>query len=350
MSLLQDTRYLTGFRGIAALAVVVSHMANEGLLPQVLGAGLGRVGVGAFFVLSGYLMAGLYLDRPASEMRGYLVARLSRVLPLYWLVLTASWAGTHAGLGWVMEIHDFEFLESALLFRAPDIFWTIPVEIHYYAIFALLWLLHDRAGKGAFLAATAALAVACQGLSLYIETHVSYYNRYLHYWLAFFAAGTLFGAGGAEAAASLRAAYLRVRILAGPLCLLLVLWSVPGLRRAAGALPPESVPDSWNSPAAWAGIAAGFVLATAEPAVTRALSRPALQWLGTVSYSLYLTHYLVLAAVIGQLAPQTLPGRAAAALLVLAGAAVLATALTRWVEMPARAALRRLAMPRAAAA
>ena len=54
---------LTGLRGVAALIVFVSHGANEGVLPAMLGNGFGQIGVMIFFVLSGFLMGQLYLRR-----------------------------------------------------------------------------------------------------------------------------------------------------------------------------------------------------------------------------------------------------------------------------------------------
>jgi peptidoglycan/LPS O-acetylase OafA/YrhL len=59
-----DTRFLTRLRGVAALLVVISHSANAGLLPALVGNGLDQVGVALFFVLSGHLMGLLYLHQP----------------------------------------------------------------------------------------------------------------------------------------------------------------------------------------------------------------------------------------------------------------------------------------------
>ena len=82
---------LDGIRGCAAVLVVLSHLARVGLTdttPQF----SGPAGVLLFFVLSGFLMGHLYLwkpmDRPAIVR--YLIARIARVVPIYYIVVIAA--------------------------------------------------------------------------------------------------------------------------------------------------------------------------------------------------------------------------------------------------------------------
>ena len=74
---------LDGLRGVAAMAVVVSHSAGLGFLPEYI-VGLGQLGVATFFALSGFLMAHLYLRRSftAGELKTYSIARVARILSL----------------------------------------------------------------------------------------------------------------------------------------------------------------------------------------------------------------------------------------------------------------------------
>ena len=80
---------LDGIRGFAALIVVISHSANAGFLPNLLGHGLGQMGVALFYALSGFLMAHLYLHRPfdAAAIRQFALRRAARVLPLFYAVI-----------------------------------------------------------------------------------------------------------------------------------------------------------------------------------------------------------------------------------------------------------------------
>lgn len=83
-------------RGIAALLVLGEHVrysvmnvcGRDVVLPSVVGRFVGYWGVDIFFVLSGYLI-GLTLDKPATTPRSFLLARLARVLPLYFVASAA---------------------------------------------------------------------------------------------------------------------------------------------------------------------------------------------------------------------------------------------------------------------
>ena len=98
-------------RGVAATAVVVSHVAFVSgvvnperwssqvrlLLPRL------DVGVPIFFVLSGLLIARPFLravadDRPAPAPVRYLLRRAARIYPLYWVVLAVSLAAASGEL------------------------------------------------------------------------------------------------------------------------------------------------------------------------------------------------------------------------------------------------------------
>src|SRR5579863_1305776 len=78
-------RALTGLRFFAALHVVFYHYA-VGLLPYPLSsvAKNGYVAVGLFFVLSGFVLAYNYADRPM-DIRTFWTARFARIYPAYLL-------------------------------------------------------------------------------------------------------------------------------------------------------------------------------------------------------------------------------------------------------------------------
>lgn len=134
---------LDGLRGMAALVVVISHSANAGFLPAVLGHGLGQAGVALFFALSGFLMAhacfGETPDR-AGLIR-FAVNRASRVLPVYFfVVLVSTLAYVLAGRGFYAMDTPVVILRDWLLVRGSGVLWSVPVEIHFYLLFAGLWL------------------------------------------------------------------------------------------------------------------------------------------------------------------------------------------------------------------
>src|SRR5262245_14429032 len=89
---------LTGLRYIAALCVLLTHLAWTfpfGSVKQW-SAELWAIGMPLFFTLSGFLMAYNYSrgfqNRYGSTLRSFVIARFARIYPLYLLVLVL-WLG-----------------------------------------------------------------------------------------------------------------------------------------------------------------------------------------------------------------------------------------------------------------
>src|SRR4051794_25894239 len=87
-----ELKALTGLRAVAAIAVVVSHVGVPRSLPEHVAkiAHWGYIGVPLFFMLSGVVLAYNYPDlRPGQTRRTvkFYVARLARVMPLYWAMI-----------------------------------------------------------------------------------------------------------------------------------------------------------------------------------------------------------------------------------------------------------------------
>lgn len=129
---------LHGLRGLAALIVVVHHLAPLEFS--------GAIGVTLFFVLSGFLMGRLYLTRDFNtlEVWRYLSARFARVYPLFALViLTAAASNTILGFS-TFNLKNTEIIEHLLLFGDAMTVWTIAVESHFYLLFLLAWALRAK--------------------------------------------------------------------------------------------------------------------------------------------------------------------------------------------------------------
>ncbi len=145
-------RRLNTLRALAALVVLVGHYSNRAQLwDALLGTRAPQLGVMLFFLLSAFLMSVLYIDRvpTAQTMRRYGLARAGRVLPLFVAVVLLSWALGKVDTAWiadsVYDIPDWKSATSHLAFvYGVQVLWTIPAEIHFYAIFALLWWLRPR--------------------------------------------------------------------------------------------------------------------------------------------------------------------------------------------------------------
>jgi len=138
---------LDGARGLAAATVAISHFSNPtNFLGNIFGDGAGVVGVMLFFALSGFLMGHLYLAGPLSlqTLRYFVVARIGRVFPLFYLVilvaLTIHQLDENIWPEWPFTVETFR--SHALLISGYSVFWTIPVEIHFYGAFLLFLVLH----------------------------------------------------------------------------------------------------------------------------------------------------------------------------------------------------------------
>lgn len=112
---------LDALRGLAALLVILEH--TWGLFE-----GVGRTGVWIFFVLSGYLLAQPFVNKPEratqfNYVSAYMMRRLARILPMYYFTVIIM-------IGLMKNSSD---LPVHLLFlKADDHLWTIPQEMVFY--------------------------------------------------------------------------------------------------------------------------------------------------------------------------------------------------------------------------
>lgn len=133
--------------------MLISHYSNtSGILGRSLGKGAGQVGIMIFFALSGFLMSYLYLNKECNlrEVKKYFISRLARVVPLFLIIVIISFLFQMTGIltKIVYKIKSPGDLVSHLLFlKGTHILWTIPVEIHFYIFFSLIWWISSRFNK-----------------------------------------------------------------------------------------------------------------------------------------------------------------------------------------------------------
>lgn len=143
---------LTGLRGVAAAVVVVHH-----LFPGSRFAGLGWLGVAVFYTLSGFLITKLLLEERDRDGRVDVLAfyrrRARRLLPALWFAvgsvllfsavtgwLDKAWIGCVAALGYV---GNFVWMSGHDLGPVGDTY-TLAVEEHFYLAWPWLFPLVAR--------------------------------------------------------------------------------------------------------------------------------------------------------------------------------------------------------------
>ena len=137
---------LTGIRTLLALFILLFHFTPAGLGPLYPIIDNGYVFVSFFFLISGYILAYNYLDRPERlKLSDFWVARLSRLYPVYIFALIVFWEMLRTE--YQVRSHT-DFWEGAILsplllqgwFPSLATFWntvawTLSCEITLYAIF-----------------------------------------------------------------------------------------------------------------------------------------------------------------------------------------------------------------------
>lgn len=130
--------WLDWVRGIAATAVMVHHFLEQ-LLPAYEAFSrdvfdMGRAGVIAFFVVSGFVIPLTYSRQTTSV---FLVRRATRLFPVYWLVLIATILffprGSWDDPQWWAEIAlNATMMQSLFVPAIIGVAWTLTIEWVFY--------------------------------------------------------------------------------------------------------------------------------------------------------------------------------------------------------------------------
>lgn len=147
-------RSLDGLRGLAAYTVVVSHWSLVTKQYELLGLS-GQVGVMVFFVLSGFLMGDIYLEKPfeTETVLRFYRHRAGRVMPLYLFIVLIGYT-LFLGLGnsWpLMPINPDNLMQHLLFISGISVLWTVAVEVQFYLLFPIVWLAFTKFGRTSLL-------------------------------------------------------------------------------------------------------------------------------------------------------------------------------------------------------
>jgi len=281
---------LTGLRGFAALIVFISHAADKGYIPKVFGWGFGQIGVMLFFVLSGFLMSHLYIQKEVNyvNIRRYAIARIARVVPLFLLALCLSYLISN----FIYPDFTYNFDNNAEFFRAlffihaPYVFWTIPTEIQFYFVFVIFWWLYQKRVSpwvlGLFMALTMLPSIIFYALYQKLPEVFSAYSY------AFF-----IGVVTALLYRHLKdnKSIQQVANWAGLPFAILLFINLPDLKLALGIASDNVYLRTWADPSSWIIVYGLFICALYGSKSLAFLGWKPFVFIGEISYGLYLLHY-----------------------------------------------------------
>jgi peptidoglycan/LPS O-acetylase OafA/YrhL len=306
-----DTRVseLDGLRGLAILLVLLWHYVQNQLHPDP-GTALAAVklvlgsawsGVDLFFVLSGYLIAGILIEQRAAQnyFSVFYLRRACRILPLYGLFLGLFALGVWLTRGqqdviahlfqrdavplWSYPLFAQNIAMAAHNAQGPAwlaVTWSLAVEEQFYLLLPLIVRLVPVARLPWvllwFIAAAVWLRVMEPGLSAYINTPWRADSLLLGALLAWVSRQPGFPAWRTR----------NLTWLYGALALLLggVLYATLTRRIALGG----ALTHLWLS--VFYACLLTVVLADRAGWLARGLRARTLTWLGTISYGVYLLH------------------------------------------------------------
>ncbi len=350
---------LDGWRGVGALAVCFIHLQLNGYLTSAPSLDSWILAVDFFFVLSGFVMARVYADDlvDGNRVAIFVVRRLGRLWPLHLFMLglfiavelaklalqrETGFSPEHAAFTGPRNPDDILpialFLQTARL--GPELTWNFPswsisAEVWAYAVFALV-ALRTAGFSGRRVIAAAAIAVAAW-LILFVDVTgrgmlstdvfgivrclLGFFSGVVAEWLHRRGAFATLADGKAEIPAALAA--------------IVLLW-------VAASYPV----------AHYAGPLVFFVLVFAHASdlgpLSRLMATMPMQWLGRLSYSIYLTHLFLVAYIVprlsltvGQFLPDHVALReAAVAAIYISWVLALSAVTWRFIELPGSASRR----------
>jgi peptidoglycan/LPS O-acetylase OafA/YrhL len=320
---------LDGLRAVAILTVVASHV----ITPKVPGG----FGVTLFFFISGFIITRLLMLEPAitsAQLQGFYIKRFFRLAPALFVFLFTSGA-LMGGLGDVIPVRDYA---ATLLYFAnyhsftafPPVVsplavtWSLAVEEHFYLVFPLVLMLF-RARIVSILVGTLAVALVWRCVLVFgLHASTNYTYTATDCRLDSIAWGCL----------------LSVLLQTAPQALTWLSSRAAQVAAAAALVASFAVRnDAFRETLRYSlqGFAF-FVLfyglfrpGAAGGRVQEALASAPMQFVGRISYSLYLYHFLALS-----IATALMPAGPARIVCVLVAAFASATLSHRFVEQPIR--------------
>lgn len=263
---------LDGWRGISILLVLAAHFLPLGPKLWNLNVGTGLLGMALFFILSGFLVTHFLLNHYG--VVDFLIRRFFRILPLVWLYMGLVFL-IYPAPGDTMAAHFLFYANypPKPLIPVTDHLWSLCVEMHFYLGIALLVALLKQ--RGLLL-----IPVLCVAFTLLRVEYGMHYSVITHFRVDEVLAGaTLALIYNDRLGGGLRHLLQRAFL---PLLLLLLLVSCH----------PDSGFMNYLRPYL-AAATVGCTLFNPHTRVAQWLGNRVLLYIATISYALYVLHFLL---------------------------------------------------------
>lgn len=338
---------IQGLRALAVILVILAHASVPGFEG-------GYIGVDIFFVISGFVITSLLLRQPRRQVRqnlAYFYARrIRRIVPAATLALVSTIVAAYFLLGtnfvpqllgdvrWASLFSaNFRLISTGSNYFIPGVapslvthYWSLAVEEQFYlffplVVFSLTWLTplrHRATSLGAFLVAAICASAWYSWHLTPIKPTVAYYSPFTRFWeIALGALVAVLPAAWARRTPRVNAVLSVVALVA----LALAVWRLNVTSVYPGVL--AWWPCATTAVLLWTG------QASARGAAASWLSFRPLRYVGDISYSLYLWHYVWLMLPLQMAHP---PTSSWARVLEVAGAFACAVISYHFLENPIR--------------
>ncbi|UAK23062.1 acyltransferase family protein [Sphingomonas nostoxanthinifaciens] len=261
-------RMLDGWRAISILLVLAGHMLPLGPARWELNAPVAALGMAIFFTLSGFLIVSILARDP--NVGRFLVRRFARIVPLAWTVLAVVFLLNRPELREIVANFLFYANLPPFFLDYTGHFWSLCVEVQFYAIAALVVL---AAGpRGLMLVPVAAIIVT--GLRIWEGATISIVT-----WLRL----DEILAGGCLA--------LAIHHFGVARCRAAVAWiPLPLVVLAFALSSAELVPGLDYARPYLTALMVGLTVSRPDMRLNRLLESRPLYYLATVSYAVYIIH------------------------------------------------------------
>jgi peptidoglycan/LPS O-acetylase OafA/YrhL len=273
------------------------------LAPSLDFSGLGKAGVYLFFSLSAFLLTWQALDAGGPSIRyptywaGYFLRRILRIYPLYFTALVASFVLTTLAIGYAPQINSLnDLIAHLLLQKGTSIYWAIPVEFFYYLVIPFVVITLWYAKQVHFLAPVVTVSAAIVTCSMaWPAAETTANSIQLGPYLVIFLLGSLMACICAEHKSNQNKDKSHILSIIGFLALFVVLLTMPAIWRLL--IDPHASNQVFHKSFILYGLLWSICIMAAmrgQSYFVAMFELVPLRFLGRISFSIYLWHYLVI--------------------------------------------------------